>query len=179
MMTSEEDKQKQATLDDATIFSKLQLLEEKQKTMEERILKAEVLIDSVSTGQQIIYSSLEGAGLMKNGEPVKVSAWDPDKILWVQAEGAKGPYERYPAQGQKAESSEDYKAILVDLKAHNGRMTKDGYFYWVFQDGATVGRKPHKGKETKPQAAKTDVETVKAKFPSELAELLTFTVEEK
>lgn len=70
--------------------------------------------------------------------------WNPDNIKWVQAEGFKGPYERYPGEGQKAEATEDYKAVIADLKAHNGKLSRDDYFYWLFQDGATVGRKPRK-----------------------------------
>jgi hypothetical protein len=72
-------------------------------------------------------------------------AWDPAKIKWVQVTGASGPYERYPAEGAKPEATEDYKNLLEDLKAHNGKLTRDGFFYWLFSgDQATVGRKPRK-----------------------------------
>ena len=71
--------------------------------------------------------------------------WDPAKIKWVQVTGASGPYERYPAEGAKPEATEDYKNLLEDLKSHNGKLTRDGYFYWLFSgDQATVGRKPRK-----------------------------------
>lgn len=63
-------------------------------------------------------------------------SWNPDKIKWESAEGTKGPYERC-----KLESTPDYHAMLKDLKAHDGKMRHDGYFYWVFRDMATVGRK--------------------------------------
>jgi hypothetical protein len=68
-------------------------------------------------------------------------SWDPSKIKWTQETGFKGPYERYPAKDQKAESTEDYKNMLADLKAHGGKLTRNGLFYWVFEDQATVGRK--------------------------------------
>jgi len=74
--------------------------------------------------------SLEGAIQKQDGE------WDPSRIKWVKAEGAKGPYERADPQATK-----DYQNMLKDLKEHGGRLTRDGYFYWVFQDQATVGRK--------------------------------------
>ena len=109
---------------------------------------------------------------------IEPPSWDPTKIKWVQAEGTKGPYERYPAQGQKAESTEDYRNLLAAVKQHS--MVRNGYFYWVFTDGATLGRKLKKGKEVKKtREAKTDVEAVKAKFPPDLAELLNFEVEEQ
>jgi len=69
------------------------------------------------------------------------NAFDPDNIKWVQANGFSGPYERYPAKGEKVELSQDYKALLKWLKEHNGKATYQGYFYWIFQDGATRGRK--------------------------------------
>jgi len=67
--------------------------------------------------------------------------WNPNKIKWVQETGAKGPYERYPAKDQKAESTEDYRNMLQDLKDHKSAMNQEGYFYWVFPDASTVGRR--------------------------------------
>jgi hypothetical protein len=62
--------------------------------------------------------------------------WDPGKIKWVKAEGFKGPYERADPK-----ATPDFKAMLADLEAHNGKLTRNGLFNWVFQDQATVGRK--------------------------------------
>lgn len=65
--------------------------------------------------------------------------YDVNKIQWVQKTGAKGPYEFADpkTEGEKT----DFKALLADIKAHNGTLTRDGWFYWVFNDQATVGRK--------------------------------------
>ena len=69
-------------------------------------------------------------------------SWNPDNIRWVTVEGSRGPYERYPAKGQKPEMTIDYKNLLKDLKAHNGRLNRNGYFYWLFSpDSDIVGRK--------------------------------------
>ena len=38
--------------------------------------------------------------------------------------------------------SNNYKALLDDLKKHDGKFRKSGYFIWTFQDGKTIGRKP-------------------------------------
>jgi hypothetical protein len=82
------------------------------------------------------------------GVPEEKPAWDPAKIKWVWAEGTSGSYQRYPAEGEKPEATEDYKNMLEDLKAHNGKLVRDGYFYWLFSgDQATVGRKPRKKAE--------------------------------
>ena len=65
--------------------------------------------------------------------------WSPEKIKWAQAEGAQGPYER-----SDDVNSSDFKALLKDLATHQGKLTRDSYFYWTFQNGATVGRKKQK-----------------------------------
>lgn len=62
--------------------------------------------------------------------------WNPKNIKWDKTEGPKGPYER-----GSPEQSENYRNMLKDLEAHKGKLTKDGYFYWLFNDNETVGRK--------------------------------------
>jgi hypothetical protein len=57
--------------------------------------------------------------------------WNPDVIKWVKAEGSKGEFEK----------------MLKDLAEHDGKLTRDGVFYWVFKNGSTVGRKK---REVKP-----------------------------
>lgn len=64
---------------------------------------------------------------------------DPNKIKWEQTEGSSGPYER-----SEDVNSTDFKAMLKDLAAHQGKLTRDGFFYWTFKNGATVGRKKRK-----------------------------------
>jgi len=65
-----------------------------------------------------------------------IEKWDPSKIKFEETQGTKGPYERANPQ-----ATHDFKAMLADLKAHGGKVTRTGYFYWIFTDGATVGRK--------------------------------------
>jgi len=77
-------------------------------------------------------------------KPTKQSTWDlpgkhswnPDKIKWKDETGAKGPYEKADSQ-----ATPDFKAMLQDLKAHDGKMNREQFFYWTFSDLATVGRK--------------------------------------
>lgn len=76
-------------------------------------------------------------GLRENlRELTKFPEWDPDKIVWTQAEGPSGPYER-----SEDVNNLEFKAMLKDLAAHNGKMRRGPYFYWTFQNGHTVGRK--------------------------------------
>lgn len=66
-------------------------------------------------------------------------SWSASKIKWTQAEGSKGPYER-----SEDVNSLEFKAMLKDLASHSGKIQRNGYFYWTFQNGSTVGRKKRK-----------------------------------
>ena len=68
-------------------------------------------------------------------------AWDPAKIKWTEEEGFKGKYER-----SEDVDNLEFKTMLKDLQQHKGRMTREAYFYWVFTNGSTVGRKQMKTK---------------------------------
>ena len=73
-----------------------------------------------------------------------VAEYNPESIPWTKLEGPKGPYQRYPNQGQP-EQTHDYLALIADLKAHNGKLQRGGLFYWSFgDDNVTIGRKPAK-----------------------------------
>ncbi|MEM2107860.1 MAG: hypothetical protein QXL10_01055 [Candidatus Bathyarchaeia archaeon] len=62
--------------------------------------------------------------------------WDPDQIKWEETQGASGPYQR-----SEDVNNPEFKLMLKDLQAHGGRLTREGWFYWLFQNGTTVGRK--------------------------------------
>jgi len=73
-----------------------------------------------------------------------VQSYNPESIKWIRTTGQKGPYERYPAFQQKPKLTVDYSNLLEDLKAHEGKLTRNGLFYFLFDDGSTIGRKPSK-----------------------------------
>jgi hypothetical protein len=66
--------------------------------------------------------------------------WNPDKIKWEKAQGFKGEFER-----SEDLNNLEFKELLKDLAQHNGKLTRDSYFYWVFKNGSTIGRKKRKG----------------------------------
>ena len=68
--------------------------------------------------------------------------WNPDIIKWVKAEGSKGEFEK-----SEDFNNPEFKKMLKDLAEHDGKLTRDGVFYWVFKNGSTVGRKK---REVKP-----------------------------
>jgi hypothetical protein len=68
--------------------------------------------------------------------------YDTNKIKWEKSTGSKGEYER-----SEDINNLDFKAMLKDLAAHQGKLSRDGYFYWAFHNGYTVGRKKHQSGE--------------------------------
>jgi hypothetical protein len=95
-------------------------------------------------------------------------SWNPNNIKWEKAQGSKGEFER-----SEDVNSLDFKAMLKDINAHGGHLTREGYYYWVYKNGATVGRKQ--------KAPKTDMQTqtkqplqIEQYFPSDLHDLLDF-----
>ena len=78
------------------------------------------------------------AGIASARQRIKEAktGWDPDQIKWEEAQGSAGPYQR-----SEDTNNPEFKAMLKDLQAHSGRLTREGCFYWLFQNGKTVGRK--------------------------------------
>jgi hypothetical protein len=62
--------------------------------------------------------------------------WNPDKIKWEKAQGQKGEFEK-----SQDVNNLEFKAMLKDLAQHSGKLSREGYFYWVYKNGSTVGRK--------------------------------------
>jgi hypothetical protein len=101
--------------------------------------KSSEMLDRIVFAIADYANAIESAivGLRENlKELAEFSEWDPDKITWTQAEGPSGPYER-----SEDLNNLEFKAMLKDLAAHDGKMRLGPYFYWTFQNGHTVGRK--------------------------------------
>jgi hypothetical protein len=62
--------------------------------------------------------------------------WNPEKIKWEKAQGPSGEFEK-----SEDFNNPEFKAMLKDLQTHNGKLTRNGMFYWTFKNGSTVGRK--------------------------------------
>ena len=68
--------------------------------------------------------------------PEAAASWNPEKIVWTSKIGAKGTF-----QMSEDMNNLDFKAMHKDLADHEGKLNRDGAFYWIFDNGATVGRK--------------------------------------
>jgi hypothetical protein len=66
----------------------------------------------------------------------RIWTWNPDKIVWQKTEGWKGEYEK-----SSDVNNAEFKALLTDLADHKGSLIRDGFFYWTFKNGSTIGRK--------------------------------------
>lgn len=69
----------------------------------------------------------------------KVSEKKVEGIKWIQTEGKNGLYDK-----AEPNDSLEYQDLLKEIKDHNGKMIKEGFFYWIFSDGLTIGRKPRR-----------------------------------
>ena len=103
--------------------------------LEQRVGALEAKISVVSTGLNAILEEL--AKIDNAEEAYRQRPWDPTRIKWEEAEGTKGKYER-----SDDVDSQDHKALVKDLAEHKGKLTHGTHFYWLFTNGATVGRKP-------------------------------------
>ena len=65
--------------------------------------------------------------------------WDPSQIKWIEFEGTHGKYER-----SEDVNSLDFKELMKDLEGHEGKLSRDGFFYWRFEKSAVIGRKKRK-----------------------------------
>jgi hypothetical protein len=96
------------------------------------IAKASVegLIDGWLTGTNVVEPQTTAPSQSQK------KSYDTEKIKWEQVKGSSGPYLR-----SEDVNSLDFKGLLQDLQAHKGKFRKNGFFYWVFRNGSTVGRK--------------------------------------
>jgi len=69
-------------------------------------------------------------------ETKKGAVQNPENIKWEQTQGNRGTYER-----SSDINNPNFKALLKELASHEGRMTRNGYFYWAFKNGSHIGRK--------------------------------------
>lgn len=109
---------------------------------EERIL--EVLSD-FGDGLEAVAFKLKKdvAALAGKKESSTPKTYDPEKIAWLSTTGSNGPYEK--ASADKTSQPPDFVALLEDLKVHNGKLQRQGMFYWLFERGPpAIGRKPSK-----------------------------------
>src|SRR5271157_793972 len=64
--------------------------------------------------------------------------FDVSKIQWKPKQGDHGPFELSDDY-----NNPDHQSLLTFTKEHaGGAMTSQNFYYWIFQDGKTVGRKP-------------------------------------
>jgi len=105
---------------------------------EDSDLALEVLLDffnAVEAGITQARQTIKKRKLEEKSQPT----WNPDRIKWCKAEGPSGPYEK--ASVEENQGNKDFEALLADLNAHGGKMTKNGFFLWLFTNSDAVGRK--------------------------------------
>ena len=78
--------------------------------------------------------------ILEETEPQeKQPEYDLMKVITQQTEGRNGYYLK--ASADDNQNNPDYLALVKDLKQHNGKLTRQGYFAWLFDDQKTCGMK--------------------------------------
>lgn len=75
--------------------------------------------------------------LLGETRPSAKLPFDVSKIKWQDRENEKGKF-----QMSADISNPDFKALLKFLNEHaGGKIVSEGWFYWVYPDASTIGRK--------------------------------------
>lgn len=138
-------------------------LEDQLESLKERVIRLEVNASVTETGFSVIANALELHGILTSGEATVPGAktgqsqkeptatmkeetttrhirlpFDPNHIAWTAKVGSKGPFEM-----SSDYNNPDHKALLSFLKEHaGGSVASGGFFYWIFMDAKSIGRKP-------------------------------------
>ena len=134
---------KYAEKEDKTSLTSLKLLVSKQAevlaALRDWLQEADKLREMIDE-----YVNLQ-AQVMEQGV-----TYNLNRLKWIKTAGPKGEYE-YTDKTNNMDPGvyEDFNALLTDLKEHGGRLTRQGYFLWLFSQGDRVGRKPNKGRQQK------------------------------
>ena len=95
----------------------------------------------------------DGAEMLRDGAQLIIEFMEPqpepakpttetcnlNNIKWTQEQGARGAYEKATDQ-----DNIDFRRLINELEAHDGKLQRDDYFYWKFSTGNIIGRKPQK-----------------------------------
>jgi len=96
----------------------------------------EALLEFLNACEAGIGAAKQRIKEMKGIAEEQKPSWNPDTIKWTETQGSSGLYER-----SEDVNSLDFKEMLRNLAGHSGKLSRDGFFYWAFQNGSTVGRR--------------------------------------
>lgn len=95
-------------------------------------------------------TALDQLGPPKQGEPIEKSSYNPENLKWTRTDGPNGPYEVFPdfdtGENDIPKDLTAYDSLIKDLKNHDGKLNRNGLFYWLFNNSFRIGRKPTKKK---------------------------------
>jgi hypothetical protein len=109
-------------------YYEIEILIEDEHDVEIAKASVEGLIDGWLTGTSVVEPQAQ--------PQLEKPKWNPEKIQWVEKTGAKGAYQ----QSEDLNNTE-FKMMLKDLAEHKGFLYRNGFNYWIFKNGSTVGRK--------------------------------------
>lgn len=102
--------------------------------LQKRVEALEAKVSNILEGLNNILTEVTK---VENAEQIQKEApIDLEQIKWVRAEGEKGAYEK-----SDDVNCLEFKKLVKSLNEHDKKMTISGYFVWLFENGAVVGRK--------------------------------------
>ena len=107
-------------------------------------MSIEFLLKLRDASQMIADAANEELERIRPTETKDITPYDPEKLEWNNAQGSKGPFQAYPKRGEQPDKNADYTNLLADIKNHKGTLARAGHFYWLFENGTTIGRKQTK-----------------------------------
>lgn len=110
-------------------YPKLSDIDLEKAFLKNHILECQSKIDKLNEVRETII------GIEKS----KLPLWDPSKIVWIKASGPKGDFELATVTNNP--NSENFELLQEDLKVHDGKITYQGFFYWLHFDKESVCRK--------------------------------------
>lgn len=113
-------------------------MEDRLALLENQIHEIYDVIEQIAKDADLLGVNVMRAlkGIQPQSQDTRQYTWNPLQIKWTQKTGEKGPFEISDDY-----NSVDFKAMLKDLAEHKGALNRDNCFYWIFQNGASVGRK--------------------------------------
>jgi len=143
MPKDKEEKKEQKQLEPPTLIESLAAalkdINGRLNTIETRLANQDIKLTQIQEGIEALradHTTIMQTQESPSSDEVEPLEWNPYKINWEQAEGRSGPYER-----SEDTNNLEFKTMLQELGRCDGKLTRDGMFYWTFQNGVTVGRK--------------------------------------
>lgn len=94
--------------------------------------------NGMESGIETFRQRMKQLKLAESGQSLPLSyTWNIENIRWTEQHGAKGPFD--VARPEDNVDGPDFKALMSNIQKNGGKMTKEGHFFSIMQDGVSIG----------------------------------------